>query len=242
MQWGPFKMPSTNSLCCYVCSGDPSKCLQQIRCAATYAVGTLQNAFNKFAVLLRMQWGPFKMPSKNSLCCYVCSGDLSKCLQKIRCAATYAVGTFQNAFKKFAVLLRMQWGPFKMPSNNSLCCYVCSGDPSKCLQQIRCAATYAVGTFQNAFNKFAVLLRMQWGPFKMPSKNRCAATYAVGTLKNAFKKFAVLLRMLLGPLKIPSNICCAAIYARGSLKNTFNKFAVLLRMLWRPLKIPSKNR
>ena len=80
-----------------LCSGDPSKCLQTIRCAATYAVGTLQNAFNKFAVLLRMQWGPFKMPSTNSLCCYVCSGDPSKCLQKI------------------AVLLRMLWGPLKIP-------------------------------------------------------------------------------------------------------------------------------
>src|SRR6056297_753286 len=224
MQWGPFKMPSENSLCCYVCCGDPSKCLQQIRCAATYAVGTLQNAFNKFAVLLRMQWGPFKMPSKNSLCCYVCSGDLSKCLQTIRCAATYAVGTLQNAFNKFAVLLRMQWGPFKMPSTNSLCCYVCSGDPSKCLQKI------------------AVLLRMRWGPFKMPSKNRCAATYAMGTLKNTFRKFAVLLRMLWGPFKMPSKNRCAATYAVGTLKNTFDKFAVLLRMQWGPFKMPSTNR
>merc|ERR1712035_252886 len=117
MQWGPLKIPSKN------------------RCAVTYAVGTLQNAFNNFAVLLRMQWGPLKIPSTNSLCCYVCSGDPSKCLQTIRCAATYAVGTLQNAFKKFAVLLRMQWGPFKMPSTNSLCCYVCSGDPSKRLQK-----------------------------------------------------------------------------------------------------------
>ena len=33
-----------------------------------YAVGTLQNAFNKFAVLLRMLWGPFKMPL--TMCCY----------------------------------------------------------------------------------------------------------------------------------------------------------------------------
>ena len=143
----------------------------KIRCAATYAVGTLQNTFNKFAVLLRMLWGPLKVPSTNSLCCYVCWEDPSKYLQQIRCAATYAVGTLKNTFKKFAVLLRMLWGPLKIPSTNSLCCYVCCRDPSKYLQKIRCAATYAVGTLQNAFNKFAVLLRMLWGPFKMPSKN-----------------------------------------------------------------------
>src|SRR6056297_3190384 len=105
----------------------------------------------------------------------------------------------------------MQWGPFKMPSENSLCCYVCCGDPSKYLKQIRCAATYAVGTLQNAFRKFAVLLRMRWGPFKKPSKNRCAATYAVGTLQNAFKQ-----------------IRCAATYAVGTLQNAFKQIAVLL--------------
>ena len=118
-------------------------------------MGTLKNTFNKFAVLLRMLWGPLKIPSKN------------------RCAVTYAVGTLQNTFKKFAVLLRMQWGPLKMPSTNSLCCYVCCGDPSKCLQKIRCAVTYAVGTLQKAFKKFAVLLRMQWGPLKMPLTMCC---------------------------------------------------------------------
>merc|ERR1711994_1121084 len=142
-----------------------------------------------------MLWGPLKIPSTNSLCCYVCCGDPSKYPQQIRCAATYAVGTLQNTLNKFAVLLRMQWGPFKIPSTNSLCCYVCSGDPTKCHQQIRCAATYAVGTLKNAFKQFAVLLRVQWGPLKILSKNRCAGTYAVGTLQNAFKQFAVLLRM-----------------------------------------------
>merc|ERR1711965_937944 len=126
------------------------------------AGGTLKNTFNKFAVLLRMLGGPLKIPSTNSLCCYVCCGEPSKCLQQIRCAATYAVGSLENAFNKFAVLLRMLWGAFKMPSTNSLCCYVCCGEPSKCLQKIRCAAAYAVGIFQNAFNKFAVLLRMLW--------------------------------------------------------------------------------
>ena len=80
MQWGPLKIPSN------------------IRCAVTYAVGTLQNTFKTFAVLLRMQWGPFKIPSNNSLCCYVCCGDLSKYLQKIRCAVTYALGTLKNTF------------------------------------------------------------------------------------------------------------------------------------------------
>ena len=90
---------------------------------------------NKFAVLLRMQWGPLKIPSKN------------------RCAVTYAVGTLKNTFKKFAVLLRMyaEW-TLKNTFKKSLCCYVCSGDPSKCLQKIRCAATYAGGTLKNAFN------------------------------------------------------------------------------------------
>src|SRR6056297_389168 len=153
MLWGPSKIPSTNSLCCYVCWGDPSKCLQQIRCAATYAGGTLKTTFNKFAVLLRMLWGPLKIPSENSLCCYVCGGDPSKCLQKIAVLLRMRWGPFKMPSNKFAVLLRMRWGPLKIPSENSLCCYVCSGDPSKCLQQI------------------AVLLRMLWGPFKMPSEN-----------------------------------------------------------------------
>src|SRR6056297_2619215 len=99
------------------------------RTAYFYRWGTLQNTFKNFAVLLRMLGGPFKMPSTNSLCCYVCSGDPSKCLQKVRCAATYAGGTLQNAFNKFAVLLRMLGGSLKIPSTNSLCCYVCCGDP-----------------------------------------------------------------------------------------------------------------
>ena len=110
--------------------------------------------------------------------------------------------------QKIAVLLRMLWGPFKIPSKNSLCCHVCSGDLSKYLQKNRCAVTYALGTLKNAFKKFAVLLRMQWGPLKIPSKNRCAVTYAVGTLQNAFNKIRCAATYAGGPLKMPITRCC----------------------------------
>ena len=59
------------------------------------------------------------------------------------------MGTLQNAFKKFAVLLRMQWGPVKMPAKNSLL--------------DRCAAT-------TAFNKFAVLLTLPSISSRTPKK------------------------------------------------------------------------
>ena len=67
---------------------------------------------------------PLKRPLKTVL-----KTTLKKGPSKNRCAATYAGGTLKNTFKKFAVLLRMLWGPLKIPSKKSLCCYVCCGDP-----------------------------------------------------------------------------------------------------------------
>ena len=160
-------MPSTNSLCCYVCCGDPSKCLQQIRCAATYA------------------GGPLKIPSKNSLRCYVCWGDPSKCLQQIRCAAMYAVGILKNAFNKFVVLLCMLWGPSKIPL--TMCCYfaaILKGNYHVqliAIRAVRCTlkpepqilsasgCVYEVGT--PAILIFPYICPLKQGPLKKPQKS-----------------------------------------------------------------------
>ena len=222
----------------------PSKYLQKFRCAVTYAVGILQNTFKHFAVLLRMQWGPLKIPSAISLCCYVCSGDPSKYLQKNRCAVTYAVGTRKNTFNgnqsrkihantAFRIPADYLQNPCRLPADYPV------------LREKRGYRYSAKSGLQNPCRLHAESLQITFrlpadylqNPCRLPAESlRNPCRLPTDYLQNTCRLLREIREFRYLGKSGNSDLCL-----QKCLQNTFKKFAVLLRMLWGSFKIPSKN-